>query len=252
RLLPEALFHRQIPLLDVLRRRVRVEGGKAHRRLAEDGRGEIKAEERGGEVIALPRLGENVRDVVPLVAPRVHIYRRVEDAVSGAHDEAPGRNVLRDAEPRGEVEFSRVHQTFGVAELAADEDRGLAILESKVAVSVAEVAERAHVFITESHLNGRRAGELEAVLREGVGVPLPQLHLRDARLALLDGWQAEQEGGQCRPGAVVGGRLRGEPGGELIIAAVLEEAPHRPDVAPVAAAELQVVRPALPAQRVAP
>src|SRR5581483_7716533 len=49
-----------------------------------------------------------------------------------------------------------------------------------------------------------------------------------------------------------GGRLRGEPVGELIIAAVLEEAPHRPDVAPVAAAELQVVRPALPAQRVAP
>src|SRR5215475_6107151 len=100
RVSPEALFERQIPLLDVLRWRVRIERGEAYSGLAEHRRCEIEADERGNEVVALTRLRENKRDIVALVAPRVHVYRRVEDAISGANHQAVFRQILCNAESR--------------------------------------------------------------------------------------------------------------------------------------------------------
>src|SRR5499427_6860519 len=185
RVFSEALFNRQIPLLDVLRRRVRVESREAHRGLAEHGRREVEAEERGDKVVALPRLREHVRYVVALVAPRVHVHRRVEDSVSRADHKAVFGQILRYAESRGEVQTPRIHQAFWKALLPADEGERSAVLEDEIAVGVANVAQRAHVFVPQTDFDGRRAPKLEAVLGEAVGVPLAKLHLRDAGLALL-------------------------------------------------------------------
>jgi hypothetical protein len=71
-LMPEAFLDRTAPLLDVLRRSMRVHGGEAYRSLAEHGMPEIELRRqngcRGSEVIALLRFRENIRHVVPLVA----------------------------------------------------------------------------------------------------------------------------------------------------------------------------------------
>ena len=81
----EALLHGCIPLLDVLRGRMRVEGGKAdggcgQRAGAEHWRAEVQSggeqRSRRREVIGLLRLREYVRHIVALVAPRVLVNRR--------------------------------------------------------------------------------------------------------------------------------------------------------------------------------
>ena len=55
----------------------------------------------------------------------------------------------------------------------------------------------------------------------------------------------------ARPGAVVGSDVGGEAVGELVIAAVLKEAPHRPDEPLIGSAGLDAVPDHLPAQGVA-
>ena len=86
----------------------------------------------------------------------------------------------------------------------------------------------------------------EAILHESVRVPLAKLHLRDAGLALLHRRQPQQKAGKSRTGAVVGSGLRGEAVGELVVSAILEETPHRPNITAVTRAELQVVTAMLP------
>ena len=252
---PETLLDGQAPLLDVLRRRVRVEGGEADGRASEHGLTEVEVRRDypcgGREIVALLRFGEDVRDVVALVAPGVHVNGRVEDAEGPVEHKPQARDVLRDAEARGEVKLVRVHESGGKPLLSADEDEWTPVLEDEVRVGVADVGERTHVLVAQPRLNRRVARELEAVLHEGVGVPLAELHLRDAGLALLHRREAQEEAGERRACAVVRRRLRGEAVGELVVAAVLEEAPHGPDEASVAAAELEAVSAPLPTERVA-
>src|SRR5579864_9011282 len=88
----QTLLHGGIPLLDILRGRMRVECGKA------DGGGRERsgAQYRGAEIhatgkqrrwrseiIGLLRFRENVRDIMALVAPSIQIHRRKENAVRG-------------------------------------------------------------------------------------------------------------------------------------------------------------------------
>ena len=69
-----------------------VHAGEAHRGLAKYGLSEVQlgaVESRGwSEVVGLLRLGENVGDIVPLVAPRVHVDWRVEDSECGMKDQS--------------------------------------------------------------------------------------------------------------------------------------------------------------------
>src|SRR5450759_4851319 len=73
-----------------------------------------------------------------------------------------------------------------------------------------------------------------------------------ASLALAYGRQPQLEACQGRPGPIVGCGLSGEAVGELVVSAVLEKPPHRPDVPAITPTELQAVPAVLPAQRVAP
>src|SRR5439155_3890845 len=95
------------------------------------------------------------------------------------------------------------------------------------------------------------AGYAEAILNESVGIPLPELHLRNAGLALVDCRKPEQVSGQRRSGSIVGSVIRGVAVGELIVAAILEESPHGPNEAAIARAELQAVASFLPAEGIA-
>src|SRR5713101_1240545 len=81
-LVAETFFDRGAPLLDVLGGRVRIEGGEADGGFAEDGGSEIqrglrlrrrKQSCRGREIVELLRLGENIGNVVALVAPGVEV-----------------------------------------------------------------------------------------------------------------------------------------------------------------------------------
>src|SRR5205085_10990462 len=104
----------------------------------------------GCEVVALLRFGEDEGDVVPLVAPSVHVNRRVEDAVGSVEHYTEARDVLRDAEARREVELVRIEETRRVALLPADEDERPSVLENEVRVGVANVCERTHVLVAQA------------------------------------------------------------------------------------------------------
>src|SRR2546429_9322409 len=66
-------------------------------------------------------------------------------------------------------------------------------------------------------------------------------HLRNAGLALLHGGQTEQENGGGGSAAVVCAGSRRVAARELVVAAILEEAPHRPEIVAENAAEGQTV-----------
>src|SRR2546423_1187529 len=132
--------------------------------------------------------------------------------------------------------FVRKHQAAGMSVLAADEDLRRAAGEDQIGVGIADVSERAHVLITQTHWNRGVAGNLEGILREGIARPVAQLHLRDACLALFYRGESQKEAGQRGTGAVVRGGLRREAVGELVVAAGLEETPHRADEEAVAGA----------------
>src|SRR6184192_2471606 len=91
----------------------------------------------------------------------------------------------------------------------------------------------------------------EAVLEEAIGRPRAKLHLRNAGLALLHGGQTEQETGEGGSAAVVCAGSRRVAARELVVAAILEEAPHRPDIVAKTAAEVQTVTAALPTEGIA-
>jgi hypothetical protein len=74
-------------------------------------------------------------------------------------------------------------------------------------------------------IEDRLARELKTVLHKRVGIPLSQLHLRNALLSLLHGRQSEQKTREGGAGAVVGCCSRSEAVGELIVTAILKEAP---------------------------
>ena len=79
------LFDRRAPLLNILRRSVGVERREADNSLTEHRRTEVESRDRRNEVIALVGFRKNSWHVMHLVAPVVHVYRRVEDAVGGTH-----------------------------------------------------------------------------------------------------------------------------------------------------------------------
>src|ERR1035441_7202892 len=89
------------------------------------------------------------------------------------------------------------------------------------------------------------------VLHEGIGGPVPQIHAGNARLRLPDRGQAQKETRQSRTGSVISQSLGGEAVGELIVTAILEKSPHRPDISAVACTGLQTVAAMLPTQGVA-
>ena len=63
---------------------------------------------RRSEVVALLRFRKNIRHIVSLVAPGIHVHRRKENAKRRVQHDPVTRHVVRKAESGGELEFVRV------------------------------------------------------------------------------------------------------------------------------------------------
>src|SRR6185295_371117 len=206
---------------------------------------------RRREVIALLSFRKDVGHIVSLVAPGVHVDRRKENS-EGAVDHNPQfRQVVRETKPGREFQFVRIVQSFGISLLTADENERHTILEYQIGVSETNVLQGTHILIAQTDLDRGVARHLKTVLNKSVDVPLPELHLRDARLALLHRGEAQQKTRERRAGTVIGCRLCGETVGELIEAAILKEAPHGPDEIAKTATNLQTMSSDLPTHSVA-
>src|SRR5947209_5177062 len=73
----------------------------------------------------------------------------------------------------------------------------------------------------------------------------------NTRLPLFHRGQTEQEAGESGASSIVGAVIGGETVGELVVAAVLEKSPHRPDIATIGSAEFEAVSSLLPTECVA-
>ena|SRR5438552_3313719 len=135
----ETLLHGSIPLLHILRGRMRVERSKADgcsgkRTGAQNWRTKVhpsvKERRRRSEIVRLLRLWKNERDVVALIAPGVLVHRSEEDSVRGMNDQAAIGQIPCDTETRGKVVLVRVHQSLRVAILPAYKNGRHTILEN--------------------------------------------------------------------------------------------------------------------------
>lgn len=144
-----------------------------------------------------------------------------------------------------------IHQSRRIAELTTDEDRRHAIVENQICVCFCEIVKRAGVLVTYAKIQGNGGSKLPAIFGEGVVSPIAKVHLRNAGLTLLDGWETQQQAGKAGAAAIVEAELRGVAIGELVVAAVLEESPHGPDVATAVAAEADRMTTVLPGECVA-
>ena len=104
--------------------------------------------------------------------------------------EAELRKALRQAEPRCKVGVVGIHETARISVLPADEDLGRTAAQIQIAVGVTDVGKRAHELIAHAVGEGGGRGEAPCILREAVGVPLAEVHLGNAGLALARGRQS--------------------------------------------------------------
>src|ERR1051326_4093394 len=102
----ETLLDRAAPLLDVLSRSIKFKRGKADRGRAQHGRRKVEMTienaGRRNEIIALLRLRKNIGDIVPLVAPGIHVYRSKENPEGAVGNDPQARHMVREAKPRRE------------------------------------------------------------------------------------------------------------------------------------------------------
>src|ERR1700730_7853500 len=189
RLWTQTLLDGPTPLLDILRRRVEFHGGEANGSCAQDRRPEVEVtrNDTSGrrEIVTLLRFRKDVGNIVALVAPGIHVHRREEDPKRRMEHKSMIGDAVRNARTRREVKLVRSRQSFWKPLLATDENGRRAIDEGKIGVGVTNVTKRTHEFVTHSDLNRRVASHLETVLHETICIPLAELHLRNAGLALL-------------------------------------------------------------------
>src|SRR5713226_1203482 len=210
--LSEALLHRAVPLLNVLRRRVGIERSETHSSWcqcarAKNGCAEIHTcvEERSWrrEVIGLLCLRENVWNIMPLVAPGVQVYRCEKDSIGRVQHESLTGKIFGDSEARSKVVLVGIHQPSRVTQFTADENGRNAVVENQVRVRVVLVVERAGVLVTEAKIQSCGGCHLPTIFRERRRPPRPQIKWRYAGLGLLYRGEAQQHAGQAGSGAII-------------------------------------------------
>ena len=234
---PKRFLDRKAPLTDVLRRTSRISRGEADHGRPENRRREVEAGEARDEIVALVCLGKDQRWHVALIAERVHVHRREEDAEGAARHKTTGAtHHVSEPQARCEVEVVRVNETARHAQLPADKGKGPPVLEHQIAVRIGHVVERGRELIAQPEVQRRGVGDSPVVLHESVGVRLAEVHGRNTRLPLLHHGQSQEETGKRCSGAVVGAGGGREAVCKLVEPAVLEKSPHRPKEPPVIAA----------------
>src|SRR6476620_5075898 len=145
--------------------------------LPKHGWSEIKPRGKQGggwsEIITLLCFRENVRNVVPLVAPGIHINRREKDAESCVNDEPNLGKILGNAQTRSEVARVRIFEAAGKTILSSDKNRGHSILENQIGVRGFNIHQRIHVIVSNPGVDRGGARHLKSILNVGIGVPLP-------------------------------------------------------------------------------
>src|SRR6266478_5181963 len=86
------------------------------------------------------------------------------------------------------------------------------------------------LFVAKAEVERGGGRRLPAIFGERRSSPRAQIHRRHASLALLHGGQAEQHAGQSGTGAIIEAKFCRVTGGVLVVAAILEETPHWPDI----------------------
>src|SRR5690242_9292633 len=97
-------LHREAPLFDVLRMRARIQRAEADDSLTQNWRSEIKAGEAWDVIITLKSFRKDIRRIVALIAPGVHVHRRKEDAESATEHDAQLWHLVRKAEAWSEIQ----------------------------------------------------------------------------------------------------------------------------------------------------
>src|SRR6266568_3205894 len=161
------------------------------------------------------------------------------------------REALRDAEAGSEVGVVGIHEAAWISVLSTDEDLRSAAAQVDIAIGVTDVDKRAHELVAKAVSDCGVRSHAPCILCVAVRVPLTEIHLGYAYLALPSGREAEQKAGQRRARAIVERMLRGEAIGELVIAAILKEALHGPNEFLIRAAEFCTVAADLPVERIA-
>ena len=129
------------------------------------GGGEVQGGDAWNEWIALRRHREDVGNIVALIAPGIHIDRRVEDSVGNMSQPVRAREALRKADPRRKVGVVGIHQASRISVLPADEDLRRSAAQVEIAVGVGDVDERAHEFIAKAVGEGSGRGQPPRILR---------------------------------------------------------------------------------------
>ena len=234
---------------------MRIKGGKTHRGCrqragAQNWSSEVhpvcKKRRRGREIVRLLRFRKHVGNIMTLVAPGVLIHWREKDPIEGMEYKPVTWEILCDAYPGRKIVLIRIHQTLRISVLAANENRGHAILENQIGVRVVLVIKRAGVFVAQAQVQRGCRRHLPAIFREGASAPVSQIHLGDSGLALLHGRQTQEHARQPRAASIIEPEFRCITVGVLVVAAILEETPHGPGVSVIIAAELQAMAPLLP------
>src|SRR5579875_427090 len=102
------LLHGEAPLIDILRMRSGIKGVEGNHCLTQYGRSEVKPEQAGDIVVALPGLGKNIGRIVALVAPGVHVNGRVVGAESAAKDDPEAANLVGKTNARCKIHRVRI------------------------------------------------------------------------------------------------------------------------------------------------
>src|ERR1700756_448234 len=134
-----------------------------------------------------------------------------------------------------------VHESLRITLLAANKDRRDRVVEHQIRVGVVQIVEGAGVFIAHTEVESGGRGDLPAVFGVTVPSPVAEIHLGDPGLALLDSGETQKQAGKAGSTAVIEAELGGVAVGGLVVAAVLEKSPHRPDVATSVAAKTKCV-----------
>src|SRR4030081_384469 len=116
RLWTQTLLDGPTPLLDILWRRVEFNGGEANGGRAQDRRPEVEVigNDTGGrrEIVTLLRFRRAVGNIVPLVAPGIHVHRHEEDPKRRMEHKSMTGDAVRNTRTRREVKLIRSRQSF--------------------------------------------------------------------------------------------------------------------------------------------
>ena len=159
--------------------RRKTHGGGRQRARAQNRSAKVEARiEQSGrrrKIVGLLCFRKNVRNVVPLIAPGVHIDRRKENAVGRMQNDPVLRKIPRNANARRKIVLVRKKQAIWIAELPANENGRSPIRKDQIGIRVLRVVEGASVFIAQAVVHGKVGRHPPTVLGKNRSAPRAEI-----------------------------------------------------------------------------